>query len=619
MKDVAALVLALAVAGAVLFPALEGGFLTDDYVITRLVTHGTLTAGESKPPSLGSFFAKPETPGTFQLYRPLIAVSYALNTRASGTDQHAFRLVDLALHLLGGAVLFLLARVLVPSVTPWAAALGAGFFLLSPVQMEVVNWTAARTETVSWLLGGLALAWKARRPETVIVPAMAAAAAVLAKESALVFLPALALMDWASPHRDRTEAAATRLGRAVPLLVLIAAYFGLRRWMFGSLLGSAYGGREVGTVVADGAVERIMTSLTTLGGPVSRYAEHLLPTDALHWSLLGATTAALALGLGTWVRRAPRGVLVALFVFAVPFAMGTALNVIDDRLVNSRAAYTPVAMLGLAVAVGASGAGWRLAPAGLLVALSALASAPVIDLYVEANRDVEASLSELREAAGGAEPTVRRVAMLGWIDRDHLGGGFTLAGAHQCGLLRPFSRRDLEVAAVAAAGVDPARGYLRPFPSLFPGEERELALVRTRIADGAVAAELLWAGHTATGEHAVSSRAPRPNEHLVLDAAAPTSIEFRFLARGPVEDARFELEVFQPSGRTLPGAVPLDPVVEKTTGVGAVMSATIDIPEGLWPELVEERPFAWGVRVLDASGATVAATGLRLMWVRVAR
>lgn len=614
MKDILILVLVLVAAGAVLLPTLDGGFLTDDYVITRLVTHGTLLPGRSAPPTWTSFFEAPETSGTFQLYRPVVALSWWFTVKLCGADQRSFRFVDLALHLLCGALLFALARHAHHRVTTMGAAVGVGIFLLSPIQMEVVDWSAARTETLSFAFGAAALAWKAARPRAVIGPALLAAAAAFAKESAIVFLPALLLADWASPQHDLDRDTKGIVPRGIFPLVLLAAWFGLRWWLFGSPLASSYGGREVGSVIGAGGGARIVTSLTTLARPVGVYADHAVDPTLLSWGFLATTVTAVLLGFLRWLDRY-RGLLLAAFVFAVPFTMGTALNVIDERLVNTRAAYTPMGMLALIVAVGASGSRFRAAPAWALLVLCAVAARPTIDLHVAANHDVEAALNEMREASSEAAPTVRQVATLGWIDRDHLGGGFTLAGAQRCGMMRPFAPRDLESVVVRGGAADPTRTYFHAFPALFPHERRDLAFLGVREQDGAIEAELLWEGHRDTADGGtLTSTSPDAGARLTLSASDGAAITFSARTRALPLGTTLELEVFQPSGRVLPEPLLLE---ETTTSDGMVIDVTIPIPEPLWSDLEVARPFAWGVRARASDGKVVAVSGLRLLWVEV--
>lgn len=87
--------------------------------------------------------------------RPILMLSYWLNFRASGDETFGYHFVNVLLHFLNGAWVFLIVR----RVLDWArfekwdrnvfALFAAGLFLFHPLQTESVSYIASRSETLS--------------------------------------------------------------------------------------------------------------------------------------------------------------------------------------------------------------------------------------------------------------------------------------------------------------------------------------------------------------------------------------------------------------------------------------------------------------------------------------
>ena len=171
-------------------PALNGPFLFDD-------TH--------LPYMLPNFWVLPLR-DWIRGPRPLLMFSYWLNFKAAGNEStFGYHFVNLALHFLNGALIYLAIR----KVLGWVGAVkfsreilavfAAGLFLLHPIQTESVTYVASRSETLSltFLLGAFVV-FLYRKTEavgagTAIAILMLFGAAVFSKEHTAV-LPALLLL-----------------------------------------------------------------------------------------------------------------------------------------------------------------------------------------------------------------------------------------------------------------------------------------------------------------------------------------------------------------------------------------------------------------------------------------
>jgi hypothetical protein len=194
-------------------PGLWAGFLYDD---RRDVVLNPAAAA-------ASFWER--LPGTV---RPLLKASYALQDALHGMTPWAFHAVNLALHLIAVALVFLLVRracVLAgagpaeagrndPERAERTALIAATLWAVHPALAETVVYVSGRSAGLSGVLvlGALAAATGARpRPGLAFGCALAAP---LARETALV-APLLLLAWQVTVHRD--QAASQRLRRAWPV------------------------------------------------------------------------------------------------------------------------------------------------------------------------------------------------------------------------------------------------------------------------------------------------------------------------------------------------------------------------------------------------------------------
>ncbi len=93
------------------WPGLQGGFLFDDY--PNIVDNQGVQPHDASLPSLvRAALASPAS----DFKRPLASLSFAANYLATGLDPYWMKLTNLAIHLLNGLLVFLLARALLRSV-----------------------------------------------------------------------------------------------------------------------------------------------------------------------------------------------------------------------------------------------------------------------------------------------------------------------------------------------------------------------------------------------------------------------------------------------------------------------------------------------------------------------
>jgi protein O-mannosyl-transferase len=145
------MVAAFAVTAAVYWPGLSGGFLFDDY--PNIVDNPGV-----QPPdgSMSSLVRAALSSPSSEFKRPLASLSFAANYLATGLDPYWMKLTNLAVHLLNGWLVYLLARTLLRSFpgyekdrTGILAALIAGGWMLLPINLTGVLYIVQRMESMA--------------------------------------------------------------------------------------------------------------------------------------------------------------------------------------------------------------------------------------------------------------------------------------------------------------------------------------------------------------------------------------------------------------------------------------------------------------------------------------
>jgi len=153
------LIAALTLTIAIYWPGLSGSWLFDDYP-NIVDNHAVQPAHADLASIVNAALSSPSS----DFKRPLASLSFALNYLVSGLDPYGMKLTNLALHLLNGLLVFLLARALLlvaraknitTEVAPIdagadiiAALIAAGWMLL-PINLTAVLYVVQRMESMA--------------------------------------------------------------------------------------------------------------------------------------------------------------------------------------------------------------------------------------------------------------------------------------------------------------------------------------------------------------------------------------------------------------------------------------------------------------------------------------
>ena len=213
MKTSAAAAVVVAATAAVYWPALQAGFVGDDFMILHRLR---ALAG---PGDVTRFFRGE----FFEYYRPLGFLAHAADWGIAGPDPRQFHLTNLLLHAASAVLVLLIAQALAPrSIAGLAAAL---LFALHASNHEAVVWISARFDLLATFFSLAAIWWMVRGgAATYVIPPLLFLCAVLSKEAA-VALPVAAGAFAVFVLRSSTADTARRLA---PWLGALAIYAVLR-------------------------------------------------------------------------------------------------------------------------------------------------------------------------------------------------------------------------------------------------------------------------------------------------------------------------------------------------------------------------------------------------------
>jgi tetratricopeptide (TPR) repeat protein len=172
------------------------------------------------------------------LYRPLAITSYAVNYALAGLEPWSFHLVNVLLHGMIAALVFVLGRQW--RLSSFAAGMGALFFALHPVHVEAVAAVAGRKELLAALFTlamVLSHPWATRRRwPAALVPAAAYGAAMLSKEVGVVGLGLVVAQDlFLGQDRGATDVTKRRMAMYAAYAGLLSAYLVARTAVVGGL------------------------------------------------------------------------------------------------------------------------------------------------------------------------------------------------------------------------------------------------------------------------------------------------------------------------------------------------------------------------------------------------
>lgn len=172
--------------------------------------------------------------GTWQ---PLTWLSYMTDVTLYGTGPRGFHLVNLVLHLLAGALLYLLIR---GWMAAWPAFFVAALFVVHPLNVEPVAWVASRKDllaAVFWFAALLAYARHRARPAPGTMAAVAGffVLGLLSKPVVMTLPFVLLLIDLAPPWGQRATGPRRHLVReklplfALSIVSLVVTYLAQRQ------------------------------------------------------------------------------------------------------------------------------------------------------------------------------------------------------------------------------------------------------------------------------------------------------------------------------------------------------------------------------------------------------
>lgn len=334
-----ALVLGVLVVLAVFGPTVAADYVYDDHLLIRLNYETTTLAQPWRFFGQGLWAGTPTFAPPGMYYRPLMALSVAVDRALFGLVPGPAHLHSLLWHMLGtGALLGLLHRLELPAM---ASVAGALVFALHPAQVEPVVFLSARNDLMAGalVLGGVALLLGAPGARVsrrgLVLGGLCLLAAGLSKESALL----------------------------APVVLLVLSVVVRRRAPQGGALGIALG--AVGSVV-------LMRALAGVGTPPNAGLARVLaaaPDALLWWCRVVVWPVDLVPGMALlWPPARPWWALVVVVVFVGVLVRsggrralgGLALSaltlapalpaVAHTGLVPDRYLYLPMAGLGIAVA-----------------------------------------------------------------------------------------------------------------------------------------------------------------------------------------------------------------------------------------------------------------------------
>ncbi|MDA8095565.1 MAG: tetratricopeptide repeat protein [Betaproteobacteria bacterium] len=333
----------LALTGWVYSDGLKGWFVFDDFpniVQNPAIAHAHFTFSSLARAAFSSR-AGP-------LKRPLASLSFALQTAAFGLSPFALKLGNLIVHLLNGALIFLLVRKMLgaPSVQGtcqgkcaiWLPVVVAGAWLLAPINLTAVLYVVQRMESMStlFMLLGLLSYVEGRlrllrdRPNALLFTVGgllgSLALAVLTKETGVMLMAYALVLEWVL-FEFKTASGRTdhRIVSTFIVLALIPGIAGVAMTLPAAINGQAYAGRPFdlserllteGRVLADYLHWIVAPSLggLTLYHDDFRISSGWLspPSTLAAWLFLGAL-----LGFALWIKKhRPLIALGILFFFA---------------------------------------------------------------------------------------------------------------------------------------------------------------------------------------------------------------------------------------------------------------------------------------------------------------
>ncbi|MFT7619207.1 MAG: hypothetical protein ACI97A_002857 [Planctomycetota bacterium] len=595
-------------------PVLDCNFVTDDYHLLRCVTYGPPEGPTLDPddPWDVLIYFDTQINERYQLYRPLVAVSIRLSYEISQLNPRGFIWANLILHLLNAIVVALIVRRFLPKSSHAAWGFAVLLFLLHPFQTQVVTWTAARSDSISFFLGSIALLIKIGNPKRQVVPAIFAFLALMTKESAAVWFITLFAIDLIGDKERRQESDAgisIAFRRAIPLFVLGLIYTYMRWNTLGTLGGGTkYMGEDLDVMIAAKGMGYIKDSVQFALAPVSTIVlqDFGFMTLQRGFQAIGSIGLFILGAVSLW-KRGPIYLLVALLVMLVPLALIIPLSPLGPDFANTRGFYTPLLAFSLLMAMAISAR----PKIGIVLSIMLIAGFlpstwSLQQRWLESAASIQKIADEVKEVSAPLRPEdVDRIVILNYTRPETDKSKFGFAEFPDALMLRPFMHGDFTIEKVTGdlpvAGFD----FLVPFSKSLISSTDKTAFVEASFDNEGNAN--LRVIHLGTSPDSLPMRvtpvSPTPFERREIYADDIDSRTPKFTVRHPVmkEKVRFSIDVL--ACRGLAVSLPLAPskVVVKD-GMQTTHVTVPPLPLEMIKDLKIPSFFAWSVTVRKKDG-----------------
>ena len=294
------------------------------------------------------------------IWRPVPAMSWALDVASFGPDPVIFHLVNVLIHALNGILVYWLLGRLTGFVSPAACGVGALLFVIWPLQGEAVMWSTQRTVLLGLFFSLLAIlayhVWlSSQKRRHFLLAWIAFALGSLSREHALTVPASFAVMTlFSGPKRTLRDRLRELVQMGVVGVLLIAVYFGCRYLIFDRLVGG-YSGWPTQEAYSEHhrVFARLPETLRYCLAPANRALLSAPALGSITWAmayegvlvlgLLGVVVNLITGGLrrpSTWCLLA----IVLVFSLTAWLPVGRVFFV-ENNLMNSRSGYHLVALL----------------------------------------------------------------------------------------------------------------------------------------------------------------------------------------------------------------------------------------------------------------------------------
>ncbi len=625
IADTLALGLLLVVGFSFYYPLTEGDLMTDDLSVIRFVAYGPIADGElnsSQTPGIfGSFWQRASK--RFELYRPIVGMSFWLNYAMSGVSSFGYLLTNIIVHLTNVFLLAVLIKRLFPDLHRVAWLMTVAMFLFHPFQMQVVGWSAARSDSLSFMFGMLALLTIMSKGRRTVAAAFLAFLALLCKESGIVWLflllPFFVASGDAAPRAARSHLLA-RLRQVSPLLIVGLAYFSLRQLALGGISGDTqYGSKSLADLLGELRLSSLAGIVRVALAPVSAAVAYALPLK-----IIQSTGAVFLLALGikhVW-RRGKRVAFMAACSLGVPLFMAFVVGALAGGFLGSRAYYTP--MLGAAILAACAFKAMPKLSLGISILLLATffpSSLALRENLIQCGKKTGALRASLRSAVAELKPeSVERVVVLNYSQAQVAGDRLFLLFLPDEGLTRPFMPGDFAFSRVRDDVPEKGFEYMEVFPELFRRDMSKTAFLKSRYQESTdtFTFTVLHRGTLqGTEGQEVQAVAPLPFSVSEIDLDDRETWRPRFQVRHRAQDGlRFRIEILACKGRVLRLVIP--PIkAEMQGGMQTTHLLLPPLPQSMIQSLKDPRAFGWSVAVIDRGGRVLGSSPMSLFVARL--